>query len=90
MMKLIKKWDLSIVYKICLVLLDIAFINISSFLALWVRFNMHISEIPIEYYTSVWDVAIANTIVTVVISPRSFGSIRACGGSRALRSWSTS
>lgn len=67
MMKLIKKWDLSIVYKICLVLLDIAFINISSFLALWVRFNMHISEIPIEYYTSVWDVAIANTIVTVVI-----------------------
>ena len=67
MMKLIKKWDLSIIYKVFLVLLDIAFINISSFLALWVRFNMHISEIPIEYYTSVWDVAIANTIVTVLI-----------------------
>ena len=67
MMKLIKKWDLSIIYKAFLVVLDIVFINASSFLALWLRFNMQISEIPIEYYTSVMELVIVNTIVTVLI-----------------------
>lgn len=67
MMKFIKKWDLSVIYKVFLVLLDILFINVSSFLALWVRFNMHITEIPAEYYTSVLEVAVVNTIVTVII-----------------------
>lgn len=38
----IKKWDLSIVYRAMLVILDILFINVSSFIALWVRFNMQI------------------------------------------------
>ena len=67
MMKLLKKWDLSIIYKALLVVLDIVFINASSFLALWIRFNMQISEIPAEYYTSVLDLVVVNTIVTVVI-----------------------
>lgn len=67
MRKLVKKWDLSIVCKIFLVLLDIVFINLASLLALWVRFNMHAAEIPPEYYSSVLDVAVANTIVTVLI-----------------------
>ncbi|GAA0796604.1 polysaccharide biosynthesis protein [Clostridium sp. AF19-22AC] len=67
MMKLLRKWDLSVIYKVFLVLLDILFINVSSFLALWVRFNMHITEIPGEYYTSVLEVAVVNTIVTVII-----------------------
>lgn len=67
MMKLLKKWDLSIIYKVLLVILDILFINVSSFMALWVRFNMHISEIPVEYSTSVIDVAVVNTVVTVII-----------------------
>ncbi|WP_334160058.1 nucleoside-diphosphate sugar epimerase/dehydratase [Muricomes intestini] len=67
MMKLFKKWDLSIVYKVLLVFLDIIFINVSSFLALWIRFNMHISEIPPEYADSVRGLVVANTIVTVTI-----------------------
>lgn len=67
MMKLFKKWDLSIVYKVLLVFLDLAFINVSSFLALWVRFNMHIGEIPIEYADSVKELIWVNTLVTVVI-----------------------
>ncbi|HCR82988.1 MAG TPA: nucleoside-diphosphate sugar epimerase, partial [Lachnospiraceae bacterium] len=66
-MKLFKKWDLSIVYKVLLVFLDIIFINVSSFLALWIRFNMHISEIPPEYADSVRGLVVANTIVTVTI-----------------------
>ncbi|WP_122642439.1 polysaccharide biosynthesis protein [Luxibacter massiliensis] len=67
MKKILKKWDLSLIYKVLLVFLDIIFINISSFLALWVRFNMHISEIPPEYAASVLEVAWANTAVTVLV-----------------------
>lgn len=67
MMKLMRKWDLSIIYKILLVLLDIVFINVSSFLALWVRFNMHSGEIPVEYSQSVQELVLINTIVTIII-----------------------
>lgn len=65
--EIFRKWDLSIVYRVMLVVLDIAFINVSSFLALWLRFNMHIQEIPPEYWDSAWDVAWFNTLVTVGI-----------------------
>ena len=67
MMKLLKKWDLSIVYKVLLVFLDITFINVSSFLALWIRFNMQVGEIPVEYAESVKELIVANTVVTVAI-----------------------
>jgi FlaA1/EpsC-like NDP-sugar epimerase len=67
MMKLLKKWDLSIVYKVLLVILDIIFINVSSFLALWIRFNMQISEIPVEYAYSVKSMVGVNTIITVAV-----------------------
>lgn len=67
MMKLIRKCDLSIIYKIILIFLDIVFINISSFLALWVRFNMRSSDIPMEYLRSVQEIVLMNTIVTVII-----------------------
>ena len=57
MKKLRKAWkekiDLSIIYKCFLVILDTFFINLSSFLALWIRFNMHISEIEPWYSESV-------------------------------------
>lgn len=62
-----RKWDLSIIYKILLVFLDILFVNVSSFLALWVRFNMHMTEIPIEYSESVWELAVVNTIMTLIV-----------------------
>lgn len=67
MKKWIQKWDLSIIYKVMLVILDIIFINVSSFLALWVRFNMHINEIPLEYSESVKDLVVVNTIFTVIV-----------------------
>lgn len=62
-----EKWDLSATYKIMLVILDIIFINLSSFLALWVRFNMSISEIPLEYGAWAEDMVIFNTIFTVLV-----------------------
>lgn len=62
-----KKWDLSVVYKCLLLVLDIVFINMSSFLALYVRFNMHMGEIPPEYMNSVYELALVNTIVTVIL-----------------------
>ena len=67
MKKWIEKWDLSAIYKVFLILLDILFINISSFLALWIRFNMYTADIPIEYYTSVQELLIPNTIVTLIV-----------------------
>ena len=67
MNKWLKKWDLSAIYKVFLIVLDIIFINVSSFLALWIRFNMYLEEIPQEYYTSVVDLVLPNTIVTLII-----------------------
>ena len=67
MKSIFKKWDLSAVYKCLLVLLDIIFINLSSFMALFVRFNLHLEEIPPEYMNSVYELALMNTIVTVIL-----------------------
>lgn len=63
----IQKWDLSFINKVLLVLLDIMFINVSSFMALWLRFNMSFGEIPPEYAVSIQDLVLVNTVVTVVI-----------------------
>ena len=71
MKKLRKAWkekiDLSIIYKCFLVILDTFFINLSSFLALWIRFNMHISEIEPWYSESVLSIAVWNTLITLGI-----------------------
>lgn len=67
MKKIKEKFDLSITYKYMLLILDIVFINTSSFLALWVRFNMHVSEIEPWYIESVKSIAVLNTVVTVLV-----------------------
>lgn len=67
MKKWMEKWDLSVIYKVFLVLLDIVFVNISSLLALWIRFNMYTADIPIEYYTSVKEMMIPNTVATLIV-----------------------
>lgn len=63
--KRIKGWDLAVVYKIALVLLDIIFINLASIAALIVRFTPE--EIPVEYAASVQSMAIFNTVATLAI-----------------------
>ena len=62
-----EKQAFSILSRIFLICLDIVFINLSSFLALWLRFNMHISEIDERYLASVIELMPINTIVTVGI-----------------------
>ena len=62
-----EKQAFSILSRIFLICLDIVFINLSSFLALWLRFNMHISEINERYLASVIELMPINTIVTVGI-----------------------
>lgn len=57
----------SILTKIFFVFLDIVFINLSSFLALWLRFNMEISRIDPQYMASVIESMPINTIITVAI-----------------------
>ena len=54
-------------YKVLLIVLDIIFINLSSFLALWVRFNMKISDIELWYVDSIVSAALVNTVGTVLI-----------------------
>ena len=62
-----EKQAFSILSRTFLICLDIVFINLSSFLALWLRFNMHISEIDGRYLASVIELMPINTIVTVGI-----------------------
>ena len=54
-------------YKVLLIVLDIIFINLSSFLALWLRFNMKISDIELWYVDSIVSAALVNTVGTVLI-----------------------
>lgn len=57
----------SILSRIFLILLDIVIINLCSFLALWIRFNMNIEEIDERYLASVVELMPFNTIITVGI-----------------------
>ena len=54
-------------HKVLLIVLDIIFINLSSFLALWLRFNMKISDIELWYVDSIVSAAFVNTVGTVLI-----------------------
>ena len=63
----LKKKDLSRAYRAILLIVDITCINLSSFMALLIRFNLEITKIPVKYSKSVWDFAIINTVVTVAI-----------------------
>lgn len=67
MKKFLAKIDLSVVYKGILLLLDIVFINASSYIALLARFNMHIEEVPENYLHSVQSMVVINTMVTILI-----------------------
>ena len=59
-----EKQAFSVLTKIFFVLLDIVFINLSSFLALWLRFNMEMSRIDPQYMASVVESMPINTIIT--------------------------
>ena len=65
MREFLKKWDLSAIYQIALVILDVCFINLCSVAALLVRFEL--SAVPVEYWESVRSMMIPNTIVTIGI-----------------------
>ena len=65
MREFVKKWDLSAIYQIALVILDVCFINLCSVAALLVRFEL--SAVPVEYWESVRSMMIPNTIVTIGI-----------------------
>lgn len=56
-----------VLLKVLLVVLDIAVINLSSLLALWLRFNMKIEEIEVQYLYSILETMPLNTVVTVGI-----------------------
>lgn len=55
-----------IIYKSLLIIIDICCINISSLVAVWLRFNFQIHLMPIEYVQSMQEIAVVNTIVTLI------------------------
>lgn len=57
----------SLLSRMFLVLLDIVVINLSSFLALWLRFGMNIQEIDERYLASIIEFIPINTLITVAI-----------------------
>ena len=70
--ELIKKMNVPYITKPLLLLLDICVIVLSSYLALWIRFNMNIDGIPLGFDTSVEKLMPVNILVTVSI----FGMFR--------------
>ena len=56
-----------ILRKALLVLQDVILINLSSFLAVWVRFNMEMAYIPAEFASAAMSMVIINTIGTIAI-----------------------
>lgn len=55
------------VRRLFLILLDTIFINIASFLALIIRFDIRISQVPIIYSEAVLSYSLANTVITIFI-----------------------
>ena len=62
-----EKFDLSVIYRCFLIILDILFINLSSFLSIWLRFNMDMGEVDPSYLDSIINIAPWNTLITVLI-----------------------
>lgn len=62
-----EKQAFSILSKIFFVFLDIVLINLSSFLALWLRFEMAVSNIYPPFLESVLETMPINTVITVAI-----------------------
>ena len=50
-----------------LVFCDILILNIASFLALWVRFDCTWSQIPRQYFASMYRFAIIYTIMSLIV-----------------------
>lgn len=53
--------------KAVLLILDIIIINMSSFLAVWIRFNLKFEEIEVSIWRSVTSLALVNTALTIAI-----------------------
>lgn len=56
-----------LIRRLFLILLDAIFINIASFLALVIRFDFRISQVPTNYAEAVLSYTLINTLVTIII-----------------------
>lgn len=60
----IKHWEVIALY---LIIYDVITINLAYFLGLWIRFDLHFSMIPTEYFYSYSIFVPAYTIITLVV-----------------------
>ncbi|BCK00810.1 polysaccharide biosynthesis protein [Anaerocolumna chitinilytica] len=66
-MKQIMKDKKLFIRRLFLIILDTIFINIASFLALVIRFDFRISQVPTNYSEAVLSYTLVNTIITIII-----------------------
>ncbi len=62
-----KRLDVSQLYRILYIVVDIAVINASSILAMLLRFNLSFADIEPQYFESVTGVMFVNTVVTLLL-----------------------
>ena len=62
--KILEHWKIIALY---LIAYDVVAINLSYFLGLWLRFDLHYSAIPAEYLISFLEFAPIYTVFTVVV-----------------------
>ncbi len=62
-----KRLDVSQLYRILYIVVDIAVINASSILAMLLRFNLSFADIEPQYFDSVTGVMFVNTVVTLLL-----------------------
>lgn len=66
-MKQIMKDKKLFIRRLFLIILDTIFINIACFLALVIRFDFRISQVPTNYSEAVLSYTLVNTIITIII-----------------------
>lgn len=64
---ILRKWNVPYITKSILVTLDILVINLSAFIALFVRYNMDIREIPDIYAVVIQELWWMNTMLTLAV-----------------------
>ncbi len=66
-MKNHKIFNKAMVYNVAFFILDVLCINVCSFLAIFIRFNMSVDEIPAVYFNYIYQMAIPNTLITIAL-----------------------
>ncbi len=66
-MKRSKYFNKGLLLNVIFFILDVLCINLSSFFAVFIRFNMSLTDIPVHYAANIYEMAIPNTVITLIL-----------------------